>query len=87
MGLSAMGVDLWLLGLRTVRPGAVHSREHPIRRWATLPHRGTRHRTGWVEGAHGAGWVPAGRVAAGGVVARRVVGGWVLGAGVPAGCR
>jgi hypothetical protein len=24
-------------------------------RWATLPHRGTRHRTGWVR--HGTGWV------------------------------
>ena len=87
LGLRAVGMGLWLLDLRTAGPGAVDSREHPIRRWATLPHRGTRHRTGWVEGAHGAGWVPTGPVVAGPVVAGPVVGGWVLGVGVPAGCR
>ena len=29
---------------------------HPTRRRATPPHRGTRRRTGWVEGAHRTGW-------------------------------
>jgi D-alanyl-D-alanine carboxypeptidase len=29
--------------------GAVDSRRRPLRGWATLPHRGTRHRTGWVR--------------------------------------
>jgi hypothetical protein len=29
----------------------VDNRRHPFTGWATLPHRGTRHRTGWVSRA------------------------------------
>jgi uncharacterized membrane protein len=55
----------------TGRSGAVDDRGRPAPGSATLPHRGTRHRTGWVRGAQaagvtgetrrGTGWVQAAR--------------------------
>jgi hypothetical protein len=39
----------------------VDNRRHPFTGWATLPHRGTRHRTGWVSRAR-VGRVPDARV-------------------------
>jgi hypothetical protein len=47
----------------------VDNRRHPFTGWATLPHRGTRHRTGWVSRARvgrvsraRVGWVSRARV-------------------------
>jgi hypothetical protein len=39
----------------------VDNRRHPFTGWAALPHRGTRHRTGWVSRAR-VGRVPDARV-------------------------